>query len=351
MEPLLNPIHPTLFSIPLLGHGWLRQTTVDPQAWANAVCAATPVRICEPQQAALPFRNNSAILNLGQVMVVATEGSAITLMTEQHPFAQLLIPYGGWGLWKLDNSQYENPFGESVLYLPPAPLSLENDTTSGVALNLDPAILVATALTMAGPEGLPQHRLSVFQQPKRLLMGDPGSARLIHGLYSLLWTLHQLTGNPGTDVQLLRFDDVLIRMVVLLLLPELQQAPASPRALGSMAEAQGKLQSLLDWIDAHLESPMGLSDLEAQSHWSRRSLQYAFQSACGCSPMQWVRRRRVQRAMQRLRKPQPGDSVTSIARSVGFASPLSFSREFRRLYGCSPSLLLRQTVDVGPRRA
>jgi len=351
MEPLLNPIYPTLFSIPLLGHGWLRQTTVDPQAWANAVCAATPVRICEPQQAALPFRNNSAILNLGQVMVVATEGSAITLITEQHPFAQLLIPYGGWGLWKLDNSQYENPFGESVLYLPPAPLSLENDITSGVAINLNPATLLATALTMAGPEGLPPNRLSVFQQPKRLLMGNPGSARLIHGLYSLLWTLHQLTGNPGTDVQLLRFDDVLMRMVVLLLLPELQQNPPGTRSPVTKAEAQAKIQPLLDWIDAHLESPIALSDLEAQVHWSRRTLQYAFQNACGCSPMQWVRRRRLQRAMQRLKNPQPGDNVSSIARSVGFASPLSFGREFRRLYGCTPSSLLRQTVDVGPRRA
>jgi AraC-like DNA-binding protein len=348
MEALLSP---ALFSIPLLGHDWLRRTTVDPQAWAQAVCATTPVRICEPQQIALPFRNDAAILPLGQVVVVATQGSAITLVTEQHPFAQLLIPYRGWGLWKLENAGYENPFGESVLYLPPAPLSLQNDTTSGVALNLDPATLVATALTMAGPEGLPPHRLSVFQQPKRLLMGDPGCAPLIHGLYSLLSTLNQLTATPGTDVASLRLDDVLNRMVVLLLLPELLRDPPSTRAQETAAEAQGKLQQLLDWIDAHLDSPMGLSDLEAQAHWSRRSLQYAFQSACGCSPMQWVRRRRLQRAMQRLKNPQPGDSVSSIARSVGFASSVSFGRDFRRLYGCTPSSLLRQTVDAGSVRA
>lgn len=347
MEPLANP---ALFSIPLLGHGWLRQTAVDPQVWAQAVCAATPVRICEPQQAGLPFRNDSAVLNLGQVVVVATQGSAITLVTEQHPFAQLLIPYRGWGLWTLENAGYENPFGESVLYLPPAPLSLQNDTTSGVALNLDPATLVATALTMAGPEGLPPHRLSVFQQPKRLLMGDPGCAPLIHGLYSLLSTLNQLTASPGTDVALLRFDDVLIRMVVLLLLPELQHNPPGTKARETKAEAQGKLQSLLDWIDAHLEAPIGLSNLEAKAHWSRRSLQYAFQSACGCSPMQWVRQRRLQRAMLRLNNAQPGDCVTSIAQSVGFASSVSFAREFRRLYGCTPSSLLRHHVDVGLRR-
>ncbi len=66
--------------------------------------------------------------------------------------------------------------------------------------------------------------------------------------------------------------------------------------------------------------------------------------------MQWVKRRRLQRAMQRLRNPQPGDSISSIARSVGFASPVSFGRGFRRLYGCTPSSLLRQTVDAIPGR-
>jgi transcriptional regulator GlxA family with amidase domain len=182
-------------------------------------------------------------------------------------------------------------------------------------------------------------------------MGDPACARLIQGLYSLLLTLHQLTGSPGTDVALLRFDDVLLRMVVLLLLPELQQEPTGTRAVESAGEAQGKLQALLDWIDAHLESPIGLSDLELQAHWSRRTLQYAFQNACGCSPMQWVKRRRLQRAMQRLKNPQPGDCITSIARSVGFASPVVFGREFRRVYGFTPSSLLRQSVDAGPRRA
>ena len=338
MEPLLNPF---LFSIPLLGHDWLRQTALDPQDWAQAVCATTPVQICEPQQAALPFRNDSAILNLGQVLVVATQGSAITLVTEQHPFAQLLIPYGGWGLWKLENAGYENPFGESVLYLPPAPLSLENDTTSGVALNLDPATLLATAHTMAGPEGLPPHSLVVFQQPKRLLLSDPACARLINGIYAVLFSIDQLTCASGADALALRLDDVLLRALVLLLLPELQQdSPRVSEPVASVA-ARRRLEPLLEWIDAHLEQPIGLTDLEAQVHWSRRTLQYTFRSACGCTPMQWLRQRRLYRAMQRLKHPQPGDSVASIGRCFGFVSAVSFSREFRRQFGCTPSSVFR----------
>lgn len=338
MEPLPKPAH---FSIPLLGHSWLRQTHLDSQDWAEAICASTPVRICEPLRTGRPFRNDSAVLQLGEVVVIATQGSAITLTTEQHPFAQLLIPYRGWGLWRVEHSRFENPFGESVLYLPPAPWRLENTITSGVALNFNSTTLLHTALTMAGPEGLPAKRMGVFGEPRALLMRDPLSVPLIHRLYALLGHLDELTRLPGSDLELLRLDDVLMRLVVLLLLPELRQADGQAGAPLPSASAHRKIEQLLDWIEAHLEMPICLSDLEAQVYWSRRTLLEAFRRACGCGPMQWVRRRRVQKAMQRLTHPLPGDTLTSIGLSVGFSSAVAFSREFRRQYGCAPSSVFR----------
>jgi hypothetical protein len=44
---------------------------------------------------------------------------------------------------------------------------LENDLTSGVALNFNPAALINTALTMAGPSDLTSERLPVFGQPRK----------------------------------------------------------------------------------------------------------------------------------------------------------------------------------------
>ncbi|MEB3319567.1 MAG: AraC family transcriptional regulator [Cyanobium sp.] len=194
---------------------------------------------------------------------------------------------------------------------------------------------------MSGPEGLPPDRLSVFQRPRLLQISDPQVGRLISGLYALLFSLDQITSATGADAAWLRLDDVLTRLVVLLLLPDLQRAPPRQALTVPSPGARRRLEPLLEWIDAHLDAPISLSDLEAQVHWSRRTLQYTFRSACGCTPMQWVRSRRLHRAMQRLRNPQPGDSVSSIGRSVGFGSAVSFSREFRRQYGCTPSSLFR----------
>jgi AraC-like DNA-binding protein len=124
-------------------------------------------------------------------------------------------------------------------------------------------------------------------------------------------------------------------------MPELQggDPPASVEA--PSAAARAKLETLVEWIEVNLGESIALSDLETRVHWSRRTLQYAFRDVYGCSPMQWVRRRRLHRAMQRLARPQPGDTVTLIAREFGFPSPVAFSRDFRRVYGCTPSSVFR----------
>ena len=163
--------------------------------------------------------------------MVATQGSAINLRTEQHPCAQLLIPYRGNGWWGIDDRCIENPVGESVLFLPPAPLSLENDITSGVSLNLDPSVLLATALTMAGPEGLRHESLLRLQQPMRLLLGAPSLTGMIISLDSLLLSLDQSIGQSGADAERLRFDDLIHRMTVLLLLVETHPAIHLPIGL------------------------------------------------------------------------------------------------------------------------
>lgn len=339
MESLLKP---GLLTLPLPGHSWLRQTARDPRAWARGVASIAPVRICEPLIPSLTFQSNTAFLSLGELSVLATHGSAVQVVTDHQPFAQLMLPHRGWGVFEVEGRRFENPVGDSVFFLPPAPFALENDITRGVALNMAPDTLLQTALTMAGPEGLPPRRLMVFQEPALQRLHDPAAAPLINGIYALLISIHQLTSLPGSDLTRMRLDDALPRMIVLLLLPEPQRVDPLPHAPQTAVPAKAKLEALVEWIEANLEASISLSDLETQVHWSRRTLQYAFRDACGCSPMQWVRRRRLHRAMQRLAHPQPGDTVASIGRAFGFPSAVAFSREFRRQYDCTPSSVFRE---------
>jgi len=57
--------------------------------------------------------------------------------------------------------------------------------------------------------------------------------------------------------------------------------------------------------------------------------------------MQFVRRQRLEWAMERLTAPQPGDTVLRIARDCGYRHSSNFSVDFQRQFGHKPSEVLR----------
>ena len=67
--------------------------------------------------------------------------------------------------------------------------------------------------------------------------------------------------------------------------------------------------------------------------------QRMFKSAFGISPMQFVQRRRLERARYLLTKTE--EPVTSICLAVGFESLGSFSALFKRTFGVSPREIRR----------
>lgn len=104
----------------------------------------------------------------------------------------------------------------------------------------------------------------------------------------------------------------------------------------------GALDDLVDFIrlNAH-HRHLSLTELEERSHFSARHLQTLFRETFDCTPMQFVRRQRLSVAMQRLQAAGPAASVTRIARDCGYRSTSSFSTDFRREFGVSPSAVLR----------
>ena len=344
-------LHPSRLSLPFLSNPRISSTCLDPQAWATAIQATIPVRICEPLRSRGGFSNQTAIATVGSLAIVATHGSPITVCTDHTATAQLMIPYRGDGTWTIDTQRFSNPAGESLLFTPPAPLALENTVTAGVAINLPPHRLAETAITMAGPEAMPGNLQQLLTQPQRLLLSEPALQPLIAYLYQTLALADQALLAAGQAIEMLRLDDLLIRLIVLLLIPELRCDPSPGLAAFpelSSHQIRNRLSHLTDWIEAHLDQPIGLSDLERQSNFSRRTLQYQFRRFLGCTPMQWVRARRLDQAKARLLQPLPGDTVASIARSVGYSNASSFSRDFHRHHGTTAVEIFRLSATRNP---
>lgn len=106
--------------------------------------------------------------------------------------------------------------------------------------------------------------------------------------------------------------------------------------------AAARLADVETWIDAHLADPITLGRLCEVSGVGERSLQLAFRSRRGLSPMRFVAERRLAVAHRLLGRAEAECDVTRVAVSVGFTHLGRFAATYRRAYGESPSQTLRR---------
>lgn len=129
----------------------------------------------------------------------------------------------------------------------------------------------------------------------------------------------------------------LTRLSLLLLSTNAQPTAASPQALRRATA----LNELIDWIEAHLDQPINLETLQRQAQTSKRTLQYQFRHTFGCTPMQWVRQQRLNKALQLLSSPTGSQAIATVARRCGYSNLPAFSRDFKRMHGLRPSDVAR----------
>jgi AraC-like DNA-binding protein/mannose-6-phosphate isomerase-like protein (cupin superfamily) len=101
-----------------------------------------------------------------------------------------------------------------------------------------------------------------------------------------------------------------------------------------------RLFPVLDWIDQNLSSPdITVADLSAQVCISETHFRRLFQQVFSISPVQFIRRRRIERACTLLRTTDK--PIKQVAYHCGFAEDAFFSRVFHRLVGVSPAAYRR----------
>ncbi len=87
-------------------------------------------------------------------------------------------------------------------------------------------------------------------------------------------------------------------------------------------------------IDENLSSPLDTAALAHLAHISPSLLKKTFSAYAGMGVMQYVRNRKINVAILRLRE---GERVKEVAASLGFSDPSYFSTVFRRVTGHSPT--------------
>lgn len=100
-----------------------------------------------------------------------------------------------------------------------------------------------------------------------------------------------------------------------------------------------------DLADRNYAQPLDLAGLAAAAGTSKYHFLRCFAAVYGETPMQYVARRRIERATDLLRSTNV--TVTEVCHLVGYSSLGSFSSRFAELVGMSPSEY--QRTQTGPR--
>ncbi len=108
------------------------------------------------------------------------------------------------------------------------------------------------------------------------------------------------------------------------------------RLLTSHPSRHGQIARVLRRIHQDYASELDVASLAREANMGVSTFHHAFRDATATSPVQYLKRIRLHKARALLLT--DGLNAQDAARRVGYASPSQFSREYRRMFGISPSL-------------
>lgn len=94
------------------------------------------------------------------------------------------------------------------------------------------------------------------------------------------------------------------------------------------------------FLDHHFDEPVTVTQLCEVANVSRRSMQYSFESILGVSPIQYLRISRLNGVRRNLMDARHGKTVSDIATHWGFWHLSQFAKDYKQLFGESPSQTL-----------
>jgi AraC-like DNA-binding protein len=103
------------------------------------------------------------------------------------------------------------------------------------------------------------------------------------------------------------------------------------------------LRRAVAFVDEHAHQDITVADIAAAAFVTTRAVQLAFRRHLDTTPMEYLRRVRLDHARHDLLAADPADqTVTAVAYRWGFANPSRFAALYRQAYGVAPGHTLRQ---------
>jgi AraC-like DNA-binding protein len=217
--------------------------------------------------------------------------------------------------------QYD-PYNYLVLSVPlPAECEWEAsplDPLLIVAVNVDPTMLGEMLLEMDEP-------LPPVGPTPRGMSTTPMSDELGGAVIRLLECLKSPLDSHMLGRQTVR--EIVYRVL-------LGEQGGALRALASRDDHFTRIARVLKIIHSEYAKPLGAPELARRAGMSVSAFHNSFKLVTASSPLQYVKRIRLDHARRLMA--HDGFNASTAARAVGYESPSQFSREFKRLFGVTP---------------
>lgn len=115
---------------------------------------------------------------------------------------------------------------------------------------------------------------------------------------------------------------------------------------GHSAASRRLATSVLTYLSTHLAEPVSIADLAADARVSTSTLAHTYRTATGETPLQSLRRLRLDRVRQLLVTDM---KLEAIAEATGFYNATHLAREFKRREGMSPAAFRATILGNAPR--
>ena len=113
------------------------------------------------------------------------------------------------------------------------------------------------------------------------------------------------------------------------------------RAMANRDDHFARIARILKYIHTEHSRPLVVEELARRVGLSVAAFHHHFKLVTASSPIQYVKRIRLDRARRLMA--HDGYNASTAARMVGYESPSQFGREFKRLFGATPAEETEQT--------
>ena len=277
------------------------------------------------------FSSYSSFIRFGALKLAVHSHKAAVIERENcENNLSFMLPTSGRVEYTIDGRTHISREKHAGIFLSGLGRITKTTEVSQVMASLDRSKLLHVAESMQGEHGK-KNPLNL-NRDRELLLHQHGHD--FNAMFTHLFSVIDSASGNSKLLEMMAIDDVFYRTLCMMLNPCL--------FLNDITASHEKpfnnktLDLICAWIEANIHQPITLTCLEKLSGLSGRSLQTVFRKKYQCTPMQWVKLRRLEYVFKRLSDPDSTANVTAIAIECGFNHLGYFANDYYRRFGEYP---------------